>query len=72
MEATHFVLYPQSTSAHAMTYLLKTHIGLDKDEISRLRKSGSRWICVSKQFPQYAITEHSAWILHQDKEEGEE
>ena len=69
LEATHFILYPAATSAHAMTYLLKNNVGADKNEITKMRKCGSRWICVSKQFPTYVVTEHSAWIMHQNEEE---
>ena len=64
-EATHFVLYPQSTGAMPLSYLLKTHLGMDKKEIEKLRKNGSRWICIQKNFPQYCITENSAWVLNQ-------
>lgn len=64
-EATHFVLYPQSTGSHALSYLLKTHLGMEKKDIEKLRKNGSRWICIQKNFPQYCITENSAWILNQ-------
>jgi len=64
-EATHFVIYPQATSYHALKYLLTTHIGMDAEEVKRLRKLG-RWICVSKNFPQYLISQHTAKVLHQD------
>jgi hypothetical protein len=64
-EATHFVIYPQATSYHALKYLLTTHIGMDAEEVKRLRKLG-RWICVSKNFPQYLISQHTAKILHQE------
>jgi len=63
-EATHFVLYPQSTGSHALNYMLKTYLGMTPEEVSRLRKSGSRWICVAKNFPQHCITETEAWILN--------
>ena len=64
-EATHFVVYPQATSAHALTYLLKTHLGLEKDDIKKLKKLG-RWVCLGKQYPQYLISSQYATLLHQD------
>jgi len=64
-EASHFVVYPQATSYHALKYLLTTHIGMSADEVKDLRKLG-RWICVSKNFPQYLISQHTAKILHQE------
>lgn len=64
-EATHFVLYPQSTGSHALNYLLQTYLGMDKEETAKLRKTGSRWVCIHKNYPQYVITETSAWIMNQ-------
>jgi len=63
LEATHFVLYPMSTSAHALNYLLKNYIGLDKDDVRDLRKLG-RWICIKKTFPQYLVAANYAKLLH--------
>jgi hypothetical protein len=65
-EATHFVLYPQSTGLQALTYLLKTYIGMDKKDIQKLRSSSTRWVCIHKNFPMYAITENGAWLINQD------
>jgi hypothetical protein len=64
-ETTHFVVYPQSTSHSALKYLLGNHLGLDKDDIINLKKLG-RWVCVSKNYPQYLISTHMAKILHQN------
>jgi hypothetical protein len=63
-EATRFVLYPQSTGGHAFNYLLQHYLGMDKDEIAALRKSGSRWVCISRQYPSWVVTEHSARIMN--------
>lgn len=63
-EATHFVIYPQSTSAHALRYLLGNQLGLEKKEILALKKLG-RWVCISKNYPQYLISSHTAKILNQ-------
>lgn len=68
-ESTHFVLYPQSTGLQALTYLLKTYIGMDSKEIVKLKNSGSRWVCIHKNYPMYIITENSAYILNQDDAE---
>lgn len=65
-ETTHIVLYPQSTSYHAMRYLLKNYVGVDEEDIKRHRKLGSRWVCYSKGFPQYMISQKNAELLHQD------
>jgi len=64
-EASHFVIYPQATSYHALKYLLSTHIGMEQEQIKALRSLG-RWICVSKNYPQYLVSQHYAKVLHQE------
>ena len=64
-EATHIVIYPMATSYHALSYLLKTHIGMTKDDIRDIKKMG-RWVCVYKHFPQYLISSQHARMLVRD------
>jgi hypothetical protein len=65
-EATHIVVYPLSTSYHALRYLLKNYVGVDEDDLKRHRRSGSRWLCYSKGFPQVMVSQKSAELLHLD------
>ena len=69
-EATHIVVYPLSTGAHSLNYLLKTYLGLEKSEISAIRKGGSRWVMLFKNYPNYCITETEAFLLHEDRNTG--
>lgn len=64
-EATHIVVYPMATSYHALSYLLKTHIGMTKDDIRDLKKMG-RWVCIYKHFPQYLLASQHARMLVRD------
>ena len=57
-------LYPNATSAKAMLYVLTNYAGLDKEQVMELKKSGSRWVWIHKHYPPFAITEHSAKMLH--------
>lgn len=70
-EATHIVVYPLSTGAHALNYLLKTYLGLEKEEISAIRRGGSRWVMLYKNYPNYCITETEAFLLHEDRKTAE-
>lgn len=70
-EATHIVVYPLSTGAHALNYLLKTYLGLEKDEISAIRRGGSRWVMLFKNYPNYCVTETEAFLLHEDRKTAE-
>jgi hypothetical protein len=63
-EATHFIIYPLSTSSHVLRYLLGNHLGLEKKDILAMKKMG-RWVCISKNYPQYLISAHTAKILNQ-------
>jgi len=64
-EATHIVVYPLSTSYHALRYLLKNYVGIDEEDLKKHRKLGSRWLCYSKGFPQYMVSQRNAELLHQ-------
>ena len=64
-EATHYVLYPQSTSTNQLYYLLKSYLGMKRDEIRVLKKLG-RWVCVHKNYPQHIISQYQAEILNTD------
>lgn len=63
-EATHIIVYPMATSYHALSYLLKTHIGMTKDDVKDLKKMG-RWVCIYKHYPQWLVASNHARILHQ-------
>ena len=63
-EATHIIVYPMATSFHALAYLLKTHVGLTKDDCRDLKKMG-RWVCLYKHYPQWLISLHHARLLNQ-------
>ena len=67
-EATHFVLYPAATGNHALSYLLQTYLGFDKEETAELRRIRSRWICIHKNYPQWVVSEHMAKLLHAEVE----
>lgn len=64
-EADHYILYPQATSANAMYYLLKTYLGMEREDMKRLKKLG-RWVAIHKNYPQYMISQYTAELLHQD------
>lgn len=64
-EATHIVVYPMATSYHALSYLLKTHIGMSREDIRDLKKMG-RWVCVYKHYPQYLVSAEHARMLIRD------
>ena len=65
-EAHYFVLYPQATSYHQLRYTLMNYVGMDKEEVTALKKLNSRWTLIHKQFPQFVISQHKAYLLNQE------
>jgi len=65
-EATHFVVYPQSTGAHALNYFLKTYVGMGPKEVQAIKNTGSRWLTIHKNFPIYYITETEAGLINSE------
>lgn len=63
-EATHIVVYPMATSFHALGYLLKTHIGMTKEDCRELKKMG-RWVCIYKHYPQWIVCAQNARMVNQ-------
>jgi len=62
-EMTHCVVYPLSTSFHALKYLLKNYCGVDEEDLKRYRKFGSRWIMIKKGFPSLMLAQKNAEVL---------
>jgi hypothetical protein len=63
-EATNIVVYPLSTSYHALRYLLKNYVGVDEEDLKKHRKLGSRWLMYKKGYPQIMVCQKQAEILH--------
>jgi hypothetical protein len=48
-------------------FMIDIHLsGIDDETITKMRKCGSRWVCVSKGIPPIMIGQHFAEILNQD------
>jgi hypothetical protein len=65
-EATHFVVYPQSSGNHALNYFLKTYVGMGPKEVQAIKNTGSRWLAIHKNFPIYYITETEAGLINSE------
>lgn len=62
-ECHQIVYFPHSGAKRQMDYLLTEYVGLDKKDIKDIRKSGSRWCCLYKNFPQMCLTEKNLRLL---------
>ena len=66
IESTKIVVYPHACSAHALKYLLGTHVGIDAHEIKNIKKLGSRWVCFDRNYPQIMYSETQVKLLNED------
>lgn len=71
-EATHVVVYPQSTSYHALRHLVRGYVGVDEEDLKRHRRLGSRWLCYKKGFPANMISQHVAEVLFSSDDDAKE
>lgn len=62
-ELSIMTIYPRCGSAQQIAYVLKTYWGLDKKKIAHILALNSRWVRISKTYPQYVLHEHGAYFL---------
>lgn len=62
-ESTFVCVFPRSGSGVAqIKRFLQTQCGLSKPEIKKFLSQDSRWCCVYRSYPQFVITEKSAYF----------
>ena len=62
-EATHFVFFPKSGSSYHIERLLKVYCGMDKKNTEMIMSLPSRWVCISKTYPVYALYQHGCKLI---------
>lgn len=63
----HFITYfPHSGSKHGIKYLLEKYVGLDAQEIPKIKKLKSRWATIFKNYPQIVLTERKLYLLDEE------
>jgi Cdc6-like AAA superfamily ATPase len=62
-ELDNLVIFPKSGNKYQMNYALTKYFGLDKKNIHRILNLPSRWVLISKGYPNYCLYENGAFIL---------
>jgi len=62
-EMHNLTVFPKSGSAQQIRYALKTYFGLNNKQIDEILALKSRWVRISKSYPQYVLYDKGAYIL---------
>jgi hypothetical protein len=62
-ESQYITCYPSSGSFAQISYVLKQYVGLSNKDLEKIKSLRSRWVMVSKTYPQYVLSETSAYLL---------
>ena len=65
-EAHAITYFPAAGSKVQLNRLLEQYIGMDKKDIKKAKQSGSRWVTVFKNYPQFVMTEKELYLLATD------
>jgi hypothetical protein len=70
-ESHSITFFPQSLGGRSLKYLLENYLGLDRDQIKRVKKLKSRWVSVMKSYPKVVVSESEIYTLNNDDDEEE-
>ena len=73
LNEAHTVTYFPHSAGGKIKYMLEEYVGLDRKQISYMKKQNSRWCTVYKNYPQCYVVEHEIGLLniHDDSSEDE-
>lgn len=60
-EANTVTFFPHSGSSRGIKYLMTEYCGIDKKDLVKAKKSGSRWCTIYKNYPTMMMTEKEVW-----------
>ena len=63
-ETNSITMFPSGLGGRSLKYLLDQYLGLDKQQIKKLKNLKSRWVSVVKGFPMIVLSEKEAYILN--------
>jgi hypothetical protein len=70
-ESHQFILFPNGLGNRSLKYLLDSYLGLDTEQVKKIKKLKSRWVCINRAtFPLSIVSEKDAFILSNDDSEN--
>jgi len=61
-ECHSITIFPKTAGNRILKYLLDSYFGFNKEEIANIKKIKTRWVTITKTFPQVIFTEDKIWI----------
>ena len=65
-EATHITYFPATVGGRNLKYMLDSYLGLDKQQMTKIKKLNSRWITIVKSYPKVILSEKDCYILRNE------
>lgn len=62
-ECHKIISFPGRVPIRSFKYLMKEYGGMEPDEISKMWKLKSRWVCINKENPRYVLHEEGCYSL---------
>jgi len=73
LNESHEVIYfPHSGTAMGTKRLLECYVGLDPDQMKKIRKMPTRWACIFKNYPMVIMTERSIELANLEEDSDSE
>jgi energy-coupling factor transporter ATP-binding protein EcfA2 len=63
-EAHSITIFPHGLGGRSLKYLLDNYLGLDREQVKRIKKLQSRWVSILKTFPMVVLSEREAFVLN--------
>jgi len=63
-EAHSITIFPHGLGGRALKYLLDSYLGLDREQVKRIKRLQSRWVSILKTFPMVILSEKEAFVLN--------
>lgn len=70
-ECHSITFFPKSLGGRSLKYLLENYLGLDRDQIKKIKKLKSRWVSVLKTYPEVIVSEREIYTVNNDDDEEE-
>lgn len=65
-ESNEVIFFPKSSGTKQIKYFLQSHAGMGSKDIKKVFNLKSRWVMLSKNYPQFILSEKSIYLVSND------